>query len=94
MMMKAIADQLIMITGATDGLGKAVAFELAKMGATLVLHGRNPQKGVQVLKEIREASGNLEHQYYNADFASLKEVRELAGLVLSNHRSLDGDRGR
>lgn len=42
----------ILITGATDGLGKAVAFELASKGHELLLHGRNPQKGEKLLKEL------------------------------------------
>ena len=48
----------ILITGATDGLGKAVAFELASQGYELLLHGRNPQRGELMLEEISIATGN------------------------------------
>ena len=59
----------ILITGATDGLGKGVAFELASQGYELLLHGRNPQRGMLLLEEISAATGNEKLAYYNADFS-------------------------
>jgi short-subunit dehydrogenase len=46
----------IFITGATDGLGQRVATDLAGMDVTLLLHGRDPDKGRRVLTKIREAT--------------------------------------
>lgn len=57
----------ILITGATDGLGQRVATDLARMGATLLLHGRDPEKGRRVLSMIREVTGNNRLHYFNAD---------------------------
>lgn len=48
----------ILLTGATDGLGKATAFALAKKGYELILHGRNPQKGEKLLAEIKAQTSN------------------------------------
>ena len=70
-----VADQqTIVITGATDGLGKGLAKELAPSGARLILHGRNEEKGQALLEELQpRATGELEWRL--ADFASLDEVR-------------------
>ena len=81
--------QTILITGSTDGLGKLVATHLAQAGATVLLHGRNPQKGEKVLQEIRDKTGNPHLEYFNADFASLSEVSQLAKEVTSAYNQLD-----
>ena len=80
--MKPIAEQVILITGATDGLGKMVAHHLAREGAKLLLHGRSFEKGKSVLEEIKKSSGNSNVSYYNADFSSLEEVRNLAKSII------------
>jgi len=87
--MAAIDEQTILITGATDGLGKTVATDLARGGAAILLHGRNPEKGERVLEEIRTATGNDRISYYNADFSSLAEVRGLAEAVGADRDRLD-----
>lgn len=79
----------ILITGTTDGLGKAVALELAKEGHTLLLHGRNPQRGEALLKQIEKETGNTKLKYYNADFAELSQIKQLAREVLENEPQLD-----
>jgi NAD(P)-dependent dehydrogenase (short-subunit alcohol dehydrogenase family) len=73
-----VAEQrTIVITGATDGLGKGLAKELAPTGARLILHGRNEEKGQALLEELGpSATGELEFRL--ADFASLEDVRGLA----------------
>ena len=75
----------IVITGATDGLGKAVAAELAPSGARLILHGRDEEKGRALLDELgQRATGQLE--WRRADLASLDEVRELADALQDEER--------
>lgn len=88
-MMRETRDRVILITGATDGLGKRVAHDLAWSGATLLLHGRSPEKGRAVVREIEAATGNRELLYYNADFSSLEAVRRLAEEVTADRRRLD-----
>ncbi|WP_246014633.1 SDR family NAD(P)-dependent oxidoreductase [Geomonas oryzae] len=80
---------VVMITGATDGLGARVAAGLAELGATVLLHGRNPEKGKRVLEEIGAASGSDRLHYYNADLSSLAEVEVLAEEVAADWRGLD-----
>jgi NAD(P)-dependent dehydrogenase (short-subunit alcohol dehydrogenase family) len=81
-----VAEQrTIVITGATDGLGKALASELAPAGGRLILHGRNEEKGQKLLEELApRATGELE--WRRADLASLDEVRDLANSLLEEDR--------
>ncbi|NOU58297.1 SDR family NAD(P)-dependent oxidoreductase [Marinifilum caeruleilacunae] len=79
----------ILITGATDGLGKAVALDLAKDGHRLLLHGRNPKRGEALLKQIEKETGNTRLKYYNADFAELSQIKQLAKEVLEQEQELD-----
>ena len=88
-MIQAIKNQVILVTGATDGLGKQVAFDLAARHATVLLHGRNREKGEAALQQIRDATGNQRLFYYNADFSSLDEVRLLAEQVQAGQKRLD-----
>lgn len=87
--MRAIDNLVILVTGATDGLGKRVAHDLAAQGATVLLHGRSQEKGEATLQEIRAATGNRKLMYYNADFSSLQAVRRLAEAVQADHERLD-----
>ncbi len=87
--MDKINDKVILITGSTDGLGKQVALDLAAQGATILLQGRNREKGDQTLREIRQTTGSRKIEYYNADLSSLDEVRCLADEVTAKQKRLD-----
>ena len=87
--MKDLGDSTILITGATDGLGKAVAVELARAGATVLVHGRDDARGGATLREIRDETGGDRTRWYRADLASLDEVRALAEHVRTEHERLD-----
>ena len=83
------SDKTVLITGSTDGLGKALAKRLAKKGATVLLHGRDEQKGQRVLDEIVSTTGNKNISYFNSGLESLQSVRELSSMVLEQHPNLD-----
>src|SRR6266487_4553919 len=87
--MRPLADQTVLITGSTDGLGRAVAVELAQGGARLLLHGRDPERLRDTEAEIRDSTGNAELRTYVADFSALDEVGELAQQVARDHDRLD-----
>jgi NAD(P)-dependent dehydrogenase (short-subunit alcohol dehydrogenase family) len=87
--MKPLAQQTILITGSTDGLGKQTAFALARQGATVLLHGRNQQRLETTLREIQDMTGNRHLETYLADLAELSEVRSLAERVQTQHPQLD-----
>jgi NAD(P)-dependent dehydrogenase (short-subunit alcohol dehydrogenase family) len=80
---------VVLVTGSTDGLGRAVAKELAGRGATVLLHGRDAAKGDAAVREIASATGNERLAFYLADFGALDHVRELPGRVLAEHDRLD-----
>src|SRR5439155_8202858 len=79
----------VLVTGATDGLGKALAAELAGAGATVLLHGRDEERGERTLAELRARTGSKPLRWYRADLASLAEVRSLAEQVAADHARLD-----
>jgi len=79
----------ILITGATDGIGQATAHQLAAQGHRVLLHGRNPARGQAALTQIQNATGNAHLEYFNADLASLRQVRQLAADVQAKHSRLD-----
>jgi NAD(P)-dependent dehydrogenase (short-subunit alcohol dehydrogenase family) len=73
--MRPISESTVLVTGATDGLGRALAGRLHADGAQLLLHGRDPAKLDAVAAELPGA------RTMRADFASLDEVRRLAAEV-------------
>ncbi|GMA46708.1 SDR family NAD(P)-dependent oxidoreductase [Tetragenococcus muriaticus] len=87
--MKPLSDATVLITGATDGLGKMTAERFAKQGARVLLHGRNKEKGTQVLEEIKQTTNNQNIAYFNGDFSSLSSVAELSEQIISNDERLD-----
>jgi NAD(P)-dependent dehydrogenase (short-subunit alcohol dehydrogenase family) len=88
-MMGDSTEATILVTGATDGLGKRVALELAARGATVLLHGRNPERSEAALEEIRKETSDEGSRSYLADFSSLGAVRALAERILAQHQRLD-----
>ena len=75
--------QTVMVTGATDGLGRAMATRLAQLGATVVLHGRDADRIAETGREIRRRTGAGPCRLIpvRADLSSLGEVDALAAEV-------------
>jgi NAD(P)-dependent dehydrogenase (short-subunit alcohol dehydrogenase family) len=84
-----LSEATILVTGATDGLGKRVAQELAVRGATVLLHGRSPERLQSTLEDLRKETGIEKTRSYLADLSSLAAVRDLAERILSKHDRLD-----
>jgi NAD(P)-dependent dehydrogenase (short-subunit alcohol dehydrogenase family) len=70
--------KICMVTGATDGIGKVTARELAKLGATMIVIGRNRAKGERVISEIKAVSGNPNVDLMVADLSSQAQLRQMA----------------
>jgi NAD(P)-dependent dehydrogenase (short-subunit alcohol dehydrogenase family) len=86
---KPLDEQVILVTGATDGLGRGVATALADAGATLLLHGRSPERLDAVVEEIGAATQHANLRPYRADLASLDEVRRLGDEIVARESRLD-----
>lgn len=79
----------ILITGATDGLGRGLAQRLAADGEQLILHGRDPDRLEALAKELAGTDGAPAPRTVLADLADLAEVRRLAEQVRSTTDRLD-----
>ncbi|HEX5046363.1 MAG TPA: SDR family oxidoreductase [Gammaproteobacteria bacterium] len=77
-----------LVTGATDGLGKEVARQLAALGALVIVHGRDEARGAAAVQAI-QAGGKGGAVFRRADFGSLAEVRALADWVGEHHGGID-----
>ena len=79
----------ILVTGATDGLGRRVAQVLVVKGAAVLLHGRNPERLEATLEELRSQTSSEKANSYLADLSSLAAVRDLVERIFSEHGRLD-----
>lgn len=79
----------VLVTGATDGIGMQSALELARMGARVIVHGRSAERGASTVDSIRRQTGSDKVRFEQADFASLQQVRALAGRINASCDRLD-----
>jgi NAD(P)-dependent dehydrogenase (short-subunit alcohol dehydrogenase family) len=84
-----VKNKIVLITGATDGIGKQTAISLAKMGATLVVTGRNKQRGEAAIAEIKSISGNVNVELLLADISSQRGIVELVQQFVAKFDKLD-----
>jgi NAD(P)-dependent dehydrogenase (short-subunit alcohol dehydrogenase family) len=66
--------RIALATGGTDGIGKAIAHELAGQGMRVVIVGSNAVKGAAAASELREASGNDHIEFLRADLSAIRNV--------------------
>lgn len=81
--------KVVLITGATGGIGKESARQLAAQGAKVVIVGRSEERALSAVADIVGSTRNPHVTYLLADLSSQAEVRRLAGQVLSSHDRLD-----
>jgi NAD(P)-dependent dehydrogenase (short-subunit alcohol dehydrogenase family) len=81
--------KIVMVTGATDGIGKESARALAGKGATVIVVSRNPQKCDATVAEIKDQTGNANVEAMPADLSWQHDVRELSSRFLDRYPRLD-----
>ena len=81
--------RVVVVTGATSGLGRAAATQLARCGATLVLVGRIAERNQRVVDEMVAETGNDAISQVAADMGDYDQVRALAKRILADHDRLD-----
>ncbi|MBE0686177.1 MAG: SDR family oxidoreductase [Anaerolineaceae bacterium] len=82
-------NKTILITGATDGIGKQIAYELAIGGFHIILHGRNEEKCKQTVAELQANFPESVIEHISADFTSLSNVRRMADTIQERYDRLD-----
>ena len=83
-----MAGKTVLITGSTDGVGRYVAGELAKLGAELLIHGRDAPRAKSLIDDMA-ASGHPPPTFYQADLSLLDGARKLARTIASRHKRID-----
>jgi NAD(P)-dependent dehydrogenase (short-subunit alcohol dehydrogenase family) len=71
-----LQDEKALVTGATSGIGRAIALQLARDGAEVIVHGRDSERGAATVQEIIAAGGRA--RFVEADLGKPSEVRRLA----------------
>ncbi len=86
---KSTGGKIIVITGATSGIGKAIALKMAKLGHKIIIVARNPEKIKKILHEISHTTGNTNLRYYIADLSNLKQTTDIGRQIASENPIID-----
>jgi len=81
--------KVIVITGATSGIGQVAAEQLAAMGARIVLVARDRARGEAALARLREGGPGIAHSVHYADLSRLAEMKRVAGQVAATESRID-----
>lgn len=84
-----LANRVVLVTGATSGLGRAAATALAARGALVIVHGRHPEKTTATARAIREHTSNPRVETLLGDLLVQADVRRMAAEFLTRHERLD-----
>src|SRR5215216_479484 len=84
-----MAKKVVVVTGVTSGIGKALAMGLARSGENVVLVARDADRGNMVQEEIKSQTQNPDIDLVLSDLSSLSSVRNAAAIIKSKHDNID-----
>ena len=84
-----LSGRVVVVTGATSGLGRSAAESFARLGATVVCVGRNADRNQTVVDEITAATSNEQVSQIPCDMGDLDQVRALADAITDRFDRLD-----
>lgn len=87
--MSPMSEKTVLVTGATAGIGKIAAREIAKQGARVVIVGRNKDKTEGVVAQLKAAAGHDRIDFLLADLSSIGAVKRLGQQVVERYPKLD-----
>jgi len=81
--------KVVVITGATSGIGAVAAAQLARQGARIVFIARDAARGAHTLQQLQSIAPGAAHAAHHADLAQLAEMRRIAGLIAEREPRID-----
>lgn len=84
-----LTGRTIVVTGATSGLGRQAAEQFARLGAHVIISGRNAAKAARVRADIAKVADSSELSVACADMADLDQVRAMADEIIATHPRID-----
>jgi NAD(P)-dependent dehydrogenase (short-subunit alcohol dehydrogenase family) len=78
-----------LITGATSGIGYAIVAALAAEQQTVLMLGRNPEKGATLIKQLKAGTGNNNIHYYTVDLCSQRQIRNIGNTIRQEFPKID-----
>ena len=79
----------ILITGSTDGVGKLTAMKLAESGHQILLHGRNSEKLINTISEIKEKTSNNKILGFVSDLSDFSSIEKMIAEISNEFSSID-----
>jgi retinol dehydrogenase 12 len=81
--------KVVVITGATSGIGEVAAENLARMGARIVMIARNPQRAEASLSRLRQIGPGVDHRFHLADLSKLADMKRVAAEIATAEPKID-----
>ena len=86
---KNLKGKTIVFTGGTDGMGRVAIDMLYKMGAHIVLLGRNQERGNEIINALKNTEGNGSASFQVCDLSSMDSVKSCANSILNDYEKID-----
>jgi NAD(P)-dependent dehydrogenase (short-subunit alcohol dehydrogenase family) len=81
--------KVVLITGATSGIGKVAAYHLARQGARILFIARDPQRATFTLARLRQIAPSTEHRAFEADLSRLSEMKRIGVAIAAAEPCID-----